>query len=144
MGIAAIQVCQYLGAEVGCDHDFSISFYSRLQIYVTAGSEEKRKFLIETYGIPTTHVFSSRSTAFSPMLMTVTHGKGVDVILNSLSGGMLDESWRCIADGGTMIEIGKKDMIDRNALSMEPFTRMASYRAVDISHDCIPLSIIAR
>ncbi len=78
------------------------------------------------------------------MLMTATNGMGVDVILNSLSGDILDESWRCIADRGTMIEIGKKDMIDRNALSMEPFARMASYRAVDISHDSIPLSTIAR
>lgn len=78
------------------------------------------------------------------MLMNSTKGKGVDVILNSLSGDLLDESWRCIADGGTMIEIGKQDMLNRSSLSMEPFTRNASYRAIDISHDSVPLSTIAR
>jgi hypothetical protein len=64
--------------------------------------------------------------------------------LNSLSNEMLDESWRCIADNGTFVEIGKKDMLDRNSLSMEPFCRNASYRAIDMSHDSIPLATIAR
>lgn len=50
------------------------------------------------------------------MLMKATKGKGVDVILNSLSGDLLDESWRCIADGGTMIEIGKT----RHARAKQP------------------------
>jgi NADPH:quinone reductase-like Zn-dependent oxidoreductase len=78
------------------------------------------------------------------MLMHATNGKGVDIVLNSLSGDLLDESWRCIADGGTMIEIGKQDMLERSSLSMESFTRNASYRAIDISHDSVPLSTIAR
>jgi NADPH:quinone reductase-like Zn-dependent oxidoreductase len=76
--------------------------------------------------------------------MKATNGKGVDVILNSLSGDFLDESWRCIADEGRFVDIGKKDMIDRNTLSMEPFCRNASYCAVDLSLDSIPLSTIAR
>lgn len=36
-----------------------------------------------------------------------------------------------------MIEIGKKDILDRNSLSMEPFNRNASFRAVDMSHKSI-------
>lgn len=40
--------------------------------------------------------------------MRATDGYGVDVILNSLTGDLLDESWRCIANGGTMVELGKK------------------------------------
>jgi len=76
--------------------------------------------------------------------MEATNGRGVDVILNSLSGDMLDLSWRCIADGGTFVEIGKKDMTDRNNLSMEPFCRNASYRPIDISINSFPTSTIAR
>ncbi|KAM3149801.1 hypothetical protein ABEW05_009893 [Botrytis cinerea] len=53
-------------------------------------------------------------------------------------------SWRCIADNGTFVEIGKKDMADRNNLSMEPFCRNASYRPIDMSLDSVPLSTIAR
>lgn len=76
--------------------------------------------------------------------MEATNGKGVDVIFNSLSDELLDESWRCIADNGTFIEIGKKDMEARKSLSMMPFARNASYRAIDISLDSFPLSTIAR
>lgn len=38
------------------------------------------------------------------------------------------------ADGGIFVELGKKDIIERNSLSMEPFDRNCSFRAVDLSH----------
>ncbi|TVY43781.1 Fumagillin dodecapentaenoate synthase [Lachnellula occidentalis] len=64
-----------------------------ITIYATVGTDEKRKFLIETFGIKDDHIFSSRE--------------------------FLDESWRCIADHGTFVEIGKEDMTDRNNLSRD-------------------------
>ena len=121
VGLAAIDLCKYLGAE----------------IYVTVGTDAKRDFLAENYDIPRDHMFSSRSTTFAAGLMTATNGRGVDVCLNSLTGDMLDESWRCIAENGSLIEIGKKDMLERNTLSMEPFDRNCSYRALDLSRKSI-------
>jgi hypothetical protein len=56
------------------------------------------------------------------------------VILNSLIGELLDESWRLTADGGIMVEIGKRDIVNRNTLAMEPFDRNCSFRAVDLSY----------
>ncbi|KAL4756977.1 uncharacterized protein BDW70DRAFT_163947 [Aspergillus foveolatus] len=91
----------------------------------------------EQYGIPRDHMFSSRSTVFAKELMRVTNGRGVDVCLNSLTGDMLHESWRCIAENGTLVEIGKRDMLDRNGLSMEPYNRNCSYRALDLSRKSI-------
>lgn len=67
--------------------------------------------------------------------MIATNGIGVDVVLNSLTGDLLDESWRILSYGGTMVEIGKKDILDRNSLAMEPFNRNISFRAVDLSHE---------
>jgi NADPH:quinone reductase-like Zn-dependent oxidoreductase len=75
--------------------------------------------------------------------MEVTGGKGVDVVLNSLTGNLLDESWRIVSDGGTLIEIGKKDMLARSSLSMEPFNRNCTYRGVDMSHLSISDPLIA-
>lgn len=121
VGLAAIDLCKYLGAE----------------IYVTVGTDAKREFLAENYGIPKDRMFSSRSTIFAAELMKATNGRGVDVCLNSLTGDMLHESWRCIAENGSLIEIGKKDMLDRNSLSMEPFDRNCSYRALDLSRKSI-------
>jgi len=74
--------------------------------------------------------------------MTATRGCGVDVILNSLTGDMLHESWRCIAENGTFLEIGKRDILDRNSLSMEPFNRNACYRAVDMSRKSLPTEVV--
>ncbi|RDW79928.1 hypothetical protein BP6252_04566 [Coleophoma cylindrospora] len=127
VGIAAIQLAQYVGAE----------------IYVTVGADEKRKYLAETFGIPPERMFSSRNTDFGAQIMKVTQGKGIDVILNSLTGELLDESWRICADAGILVEIGKRDMVDRNYLSMEPFDRNCSYRAVDWSHKSISLPLVA-
>ncbi|KAI3327074.1 reducing type I polyketide synthase [Xylariaceae sp. AK1471] len=121
VGISAIQLCHYVGAEV----------------YATVGTQKKRDFLKSNYGIGDDRIFSSRNTEFAQKIMQMTDGKGVDIILNSLAGDLLDESWRIIATGGTMVEIGKKDILDRNMLSMEPFNRNASFRALDLSHENI-------
>lgn len=65
--------------------------------------------------------------------MAATQGQGVDVVLNSLTGDMLDESFRNLADDGAMVEIGKKDILDRNTVPMAPFDRNISFRTVDLS-----------
>ncbi|KAF2120194.1 beta-ketoacyl synthase domain-containing protein [Lophiotrema nucula] len=118
VGIACIELAQHKKAE----------------IYVTVGTEEKRKFLESNYGIPRSRMFSSRSTKFAAEIIRETGGRGVDAIVNSLIGELLDASWRIVADGGTMVEIGKRDIVDRNTLAMEPFDRNCSFRAVDFSY----------
>lgn len=101
---------------------------------MTVSSEEKRKYLADTFGIPSNRMFSSRNTRFAEQIRRETGGRGIDVILNSLIGELLDESWRLTADGGVMVEIGKRDIVDRNTLAMEPFDRNCSFRAVDLSY----------
>ncbi|KAI0970609.1 PKSKA1 [Xylaria arbuscula] len=128
VGIAAIQLAQYAGADT----------------FVTVGTAEKKQFLQERFGIPDNRIFNSRNVDFADQIMAATDGQGVDIVLNSLTGDMLDESFRILADGGTMIEIGKKDILDRNSLSMEPFDRNISFRSVDMSHERAPDHLIAR
>lgn len=89
---------------------------------------------MNTFGIPASHIFSSRNAKFAEQVMSATNGRGVDVVLNSLIGELLDASWRICADGGTMVEIGKRDIVNRNCLSMEPFDRNCSFRAIDLSY----------
>ncbi|EKG16355.1 Beta-ketoacyl synthase [Macrophomina phaseolina MS6] len=128
LGIACIQLCRHIGADV----------------YVTAGNDAKRRFLEEEFGIPRSHIFNSRTTEFAAKLMKATANEGVDVVINSLTGDLLEESWRCIREGGTMVELGKKDMLDRNYLSMEPFGRNASYRCFDMAHKHVSDQVIGR
>ncbi|KAK6082377.1 beta-ketoacyl synthase domain-containing protein [Seiridium cupressi] len=126
LGIASIQICHKIGAEV----------------YATVGQDVKKSFLIDNFGIPGDRIFNSRNSEFEAKIMDLTNGYGVDIILNSLTGDLLDASWRCIAEGGTMVELGKKDHIDRNTLAMEPFARNASYRCFDMSHKHVSDQVI--
>ncbi|PQE19486.1 Lovastatin diketide synthase protein [Rutstroemia sp. NJR-2017a WRK4] len=118
VGIAAIQLAQYKKAD----------------IFVTVGTDDKREFLAKKFGIPENRMFNSRNGKFAEQIRKETNGRGVDIILNSLTGELLDESWRLTADGGIMVEIGKRDIVDRNTLAMEPFDRNCSFRAVDLSY----------
>ncbi|KAI8283963.1 Fumagillin dodecapentaenoate synthase [Colletotrichum sp. SAR11_57] len=128
VGISSMQLAQYAGAEV----------------FATVGSPDKREFIKSTFGLEDDHIFNSRDTSFGDQILAATGGCGVDIILNSLTGDMLDESFRVLADGGIMVEIGKKDILDRNSLAMEPFDRNISLRAVDMSHQRAPDHLIAR
>ncbi|KJK66098.1 Enoylreductase [Aspergillus parasiticus SU-1] len=112
----------------------AMSFQTRWPLrHPDCRAEEKRQFLADNYGIPRDHMFSSRNTDFAQAILKATQGRGVDIILNTLPGEILDESWRICADGGTFVELGKKDIVDRN-LSMEPFDRNCSFRAMDSSY----------
>jgi len=48
--------------------------------------------------------------------MLETNGKGVDLILNSLSEEKLQASVRCLAIGGRFLEIGKFDISKNSSL----------------------------
>ena len=116
VGQAAIMVAQDVKAE----------------IYATVGSPEKRSHLIETYGIPEDHIFSSRDISFARSLMEKTSQRGLDVILNSTAGEILHQSWRCLAPLGRFIEIGKRDIVQNANLEMDKFADSVSFISVDL------------
>ena len=116
VGQAAIMVAQNVGAE----------------IFATVGSKEKRDFIHNEYGIPYDHIYSSRNTSFAPRLMAMTGNNGVDVVLNSLAGPLLQATWNSIARLGRFVEIGKRDLEAGHFLEMAPFARSVSFFAVDL------------
>ena len=99
-------------------------------IFVTVGTPDKAQFLEKTYGLPESHILNSRDLSFGPKIMALTADKGVDVIVNSLAGDALRESWSCIAMFGRFIELGKKDAMENAHIGMAPFEKSASYIAV--------------
>lgn len=116
-GQAAILVAQYLGATV----------------FATVSTEEKRQLLMDRYNIPTEHIFSSRNTLFAKGIRRLTADRGVDVVLNSLSGDGLIASWECIAPYGRFVEIGKNDILSNSKLPMLQFERNVSFTATDLA-----------
>ncbi|POR36838.1 Polyketide synthase [Tolypocladium paradoxum] len=117
VGQAAIQLAQMIGAE----------------IYATVGSAEKKQLLVSTYGIPESHIFYSRDTGFGPAVREATGGKGVDVVINSLAGDLLRETWECLAPFGRFIEIGKRDITLNTRLEMAKFEQNCSFSSVDLT-----------
>lgn len=106
------------------------------EIYTTVGNKEKVQYLMETFGIPRNHIFHSRDDSFVADLKRETKGKGVNLVLNSLSGELLHASWECVAEFGKMVEIGKKDILGAGKLDMSPFLANRSYCCVDLDEIC--------
>lgn len=102
-------------------------------IFTTASSKEKTKYLVDTLEIPEQHIFSSRTPSFCDGIMRETDGRGVDLVLNSLSGDLLHATWRCLAKFGTMVEIGKIDLLGAGKLDMDVFLANRSYCCFDLS-----------
>ncbi|KAI1119036.1 polyketide synthase [Nemania sp. NC0429] len=117
VGIAAITLAHRLGATV----------------YTTAGSQTKRDFIVKELGVPASHVFNSRDLSFVQAIKKATGGRGVDVVLNSLVGDLMHESWKCLAEFGRFVEIGKRELIDAGKLDMRVFLRNATFTAFDLS-----------
>lgn len=97
-------------------------------------SQEKINFLTTAYNIPRSRIFNSRDSSFLPALMAATQKRGVDVVLNSLSGDLLHASWQCLAEFGTFVEIGRRDFIGQGKLAMERFESNRSFVGVDLQH----------
>lgn len=113
VGLAAIQVAQWLGAT----------------IIATVGSEEKRDYL-RSIGVE--HIFNSRSLDFADGVRQVTGGRGVNVVLNSLSKETIIKSLEVMAPLGRFIEIGKRDIVQNLRMPMVAFNRNLSYTAIDL------------
>ncbi|MEU9508925.1 type I polyketide synthase [Micromonospora sp. NPDC048170] len=101
VGMAAVQIARHLGAEV----------------YGTA-SPGKWPALRAT-GFDETHLASSRSLDFVDEFSDRTGGRGVDVVLNALSGEFVDASLRLLAEGGRFVEMGKTDKRDPGRVAAE-------------------------
>ncbi|KAL2063467.1 hypothetical protein VTL71DRAFT_5272 [Oculimacula yallundae] len=116
LGQACIVLAKHIGARV----------------YATAGTEAKRELLHKMFGIPKDQIFSNRTNAFRDSVLSATNGKGVDVIVNSLSGELLTATWALISAFGRFVEVGKKDALQNNSLNMKPFDNNATFSAIDI------------
>lgn len=101
-------------------------------IYTTAGTQAKRDFIAAKFGIPMANIFHSRNASFASNVKSATNGRGVDVIINFLTGDLLQATWECVAPFGRFIEIGKRDLADAGRLDMHIFLRNATFTAFDL------------
>ncbi|XPS73997.1 Mycolipanoate synthase [Ascochyta lentis] len=117
VGIAAIHIARWLGAD----------------FYCTVGSSAKIDFLVKELNVPRQRIFHSRNDSFVESVLQATHGRGVDYVLNSLSGELLHASWQCVAPGGYMLDLGKRDFLGRGRLDMFPFAGNRAFFGIDVA-----------
>ncbi len=112
VGLAALQVAQRAGA----------------QVFASAGTQDKRA-LLRSMGV--VHVFDSRGD-FADAALAASGGRGVDVVLNSLTGEAICAGLRCLAPYGRFVELGKRDIYGGRSVALAPFRANLSYFAVDL------------
>ncbi|MER6178882.1 SDR family NAD(P)-dependent oxidoreductase, partial [Streptosporangium sp. NPDC001681] len=95
VGMAAIQLAQRLGVEV----------------FATASPAKWD--VLRSLGIPDDHIASSRTLEFEERFSQVCGERGIDVVLNSLTGEFIDASARLLRPGGRFIELSKLDIRDQ-------------------------------
>jgi acyl transferase domain-containing protein/NADPH:quinone reductase-like Zn-dependent oxidoreductase/surfactin synthase thioesterase subunit/ubiquinone/menaquinone biosynthesis C-methylase UbiE/NAD(P)-dependent dehydrogenase (short-subunit alcohol dehydrogenase family) len=118
VGIAAINLIHHYGGEV----------------FATAGTDEKREFL-KSLGVK--HIFDSRKLDFKDKIMSITNGKGVDIILNTIAGKAITQNFHSLSHGGRFIELGKTDIYSNKRINLRPFGNNVSYFGVDLDRLCI-------
>lgn len=87
VGMAAVQLAKQAGAII-----FATASRSKWDILKARG---------------VTRIMDSRTLTFADEILEHTDGKGVDVILNSLTGDFIRRSFKVLAKGGRFVEIGK-------------------------------------
>ncbi len=112
VGMAAVQLARYLGAEV----------------FATAHPDKWSA--VEALGVPVGRIASSRSLEFKDAFLGVTGGEGMDVILDSLAGEFVDASLGLLPRGGRFLEMGKADIRDPEAVAVAH--PGVAYRAFDL------------
>lgn len=114
VGLAAIQIAQKAGAE----------------IFATAGNPAKRDLL---RGLGIRHVMDSRSLEFADRIMAVTKGRGVDLVLNSLSGPAIEKGLSVLAPYGRFLELGKTDIYQNASIGLRPLRNNISMHVIDLA-----------
>ncbi|MEV0372660.1 SDR family NAD(P)-dependent oxidoreductase [Streptomyces sp. NPDC050636] len=111
VGMAAVQVARHLGAEV----------------FATASPSKWRA--LRELGLDERHLASSRTTEFEEAFRAESCGRGMDVVLGSLTEEFVDASLRLTRPGGRFIEMGKADVRDPGRVERD---HQVAYRTFDL------------
>ena len=106
-----------------------IAKYYESDIYITVCDEEEKEFMKEKFGFPDDRIFSARLTTFEQGVKNSTNGKGVDIVLITLSDSELEAPCKSLAPFGRLI-----DLVERRGAEhmFTDFRRNITYSSVDL------------
>ncbi|XP_029977804.1 LOW QUALITY PROTEIN: fatty acid synthase-like [Sphaeramia orbicularis] len=109
----------------------AIALSKKCKVFTTVGSAEKQVYLQQKFPQLTAESFAnSRDTSFETHILRQTGGKGVDLVLNSLSEEKLQASIRCLSRHGHFLEIGKYDLSNNSPLGMSVFLKNVTFHGI--------------
>nr|CAD7589404.1 unnamed protein product [Timema genevievae] len=109
----------------------AVALHMGVTVFTTVSSQEKRDYLKKRFPqLTDRNIANSRDTTFEQHVLTETQGRGVDLVLNSLSEDKLQASVRCLAKDGHFLEIGKYDLSNNNPLGMAVFLKNISFHGI--------------
>jgi acyl transferase domain-containing protein/NADPH:quinone reductase-like Zn-dependent oxidoreductase/NADP-dependent 3-hydroxy acid dehydrogenase YdfG/acyl carrier protein len=112
VGMAAVKLARHFGAEV----------------FATASPAKHD--VLRGLGLDGDHIAGSRTLDFEPWFERTLGGRGVDVVLNSLTGSFIDASLRLLKPSGHFVEMGKTDV--RDAADIAQNHQGVVYEAFDL------------
>lgn len=99
---------------------------------MTAATEEQKMLLETEFGIPRTQIFSSADTSFVQGVLESTNGRGVDVVVTFVTDDLFSDSWKCIAEGGSMLDLSPRDSTTREKLDRSVLGGNRSFYSFDM------------
>ena len=116
VGLAALTIARQIGARV----------------FATA-SQSKHRYL-QAMGVEV--IMDSRNTDFEQQILQKTGGVGVDIVLNSLNGDMLEPTANVLKEDGRFVEIGKIGVLDKDSFaSRKPHAEYFVFDLAEIIYD---------
>ncbi|KAM9982459.1 hypothetical protein ACTFIZ_006979 [Dictyostelium cf. discoideum] len=109
-------------------------------VFVTiGGSKEKKQYLLDNYGDIITKIFSTETSSvskrFSDRIKKI-NGKGVDLILDTLSGEFMKYNFDALSEIGRISCLSMTQLIDNDNIDLNNFKYNVGYNTIDIERVC--------
>lgn len=112
-GLIAVQMAKLVGAK----------------IFATAGSDNKIEYL-RSLGVK--NLINYRNEDFEDRVMKMTDGKGVDVVINTLSGDAIQKGINILAPGGRYMEIAVTGLRASNSIDLSGLVDNQTFHSIDL------------
>jgi acyl transferase domain-containing protein/NADPH:quinone reductase-like Zn-dependent oxidoreductase/acyl carrier protein/2-polyprenyl-3-methyl-5-hydroxy-6-metoxy-1,4-benzoquinol methylase len=118
LGLMLVQLAKYYGAT----------------IYATAGSDEKLNYL-SSIGVK--HLINYRNTDFEAEINRLTHGAGVDIVVNTLPGEALQKGLHCLAPGGRYLDVAMTSLKSAKSIDLSVMNNNQSFFSINMRKVCL-------
>ena len=107
---------------------------AKAEVFATVKTVEEGDLLRKELSISSDHIFSLRDSGFVKKIMAQTNGRGLDVILNSLTGDGLHDTWQLCAPFCKFVELGRREINNAGKLDMRQFSKGVTFTAFNLSN----------